>query len=139
MALDVKSTANELNRQADWKQLVKPFQRADTRKSIWQAVSTFGLLFIGWIVVYLSLSVGYWLTLLLAVPTAGFIVRLFIIQHDCGHGSFFNNRKWNDRLGSISGVFTLVPYFHWRKMHAIHHGQIGRYAWRGRFLYDDCR
>ena len=126
MALDVKSTANEINRQADWKQIVKPFQMADTRKSVWQMVNTFGLFIIGWILVYLSLSVSYWLTLLLAIPTAGFLVRMFIIQHDCGHGSFFNNRKWNNRLGSICGVFTLVPYFNWRKSHAIHHANSGK-------------
>lgn len=126
MAVDVDSAAEDISRQADWKQIVKPYQRADTRKSIWQAVSTFGLLFIGWILVYLSLSVGYWLALLLAIPTAGFLVRMFIIQHDCGHGSFFNDRKWNDRLGNICGVFTLVPYYHWRKFHAIHHANAGK-------------
>jgi omega-6 fatty acid desaturase (delta-12 desaturase) len=53
-------------------------------------------------------------------------VRLFIIQHDCGHGSFFNSRKWNDRVGKICGVFTLVPYYQWRKSHAIHHANSGK-------------
>ena len=71
---------------------------------------------------YWSLAAGYWwVTLILAVPTAGFVVRMFIIQHDCGHGSFFKSRKANDRLGSIIGVFTMTPYLHWRKRHAIHH------------------
>jgi acyl-lipid omega-6 desaturase (Delta-12 desaturase) len=126
MAYDVNSAASEINRQSDWKQIVKPYQSADTRKSVWQAISTFFLLFAGWTLAYLSLSVGYWLTLLIAIPTAGFIVRMFIIQHDCGHGSFFNDRKWNDRLGSICGVFTLVPYYHWRKFHAIHHANAGK-------------
>ena len=63
---------------------------------------------------WLSLGVGYWLTLLLAVPAAGFLVRLFMIQHDCGHGSLFHGRRANDRLGRVIGVLTLTPYGHWR-------------------------
>ena len=126
MALDVKSASSELDRQADWKKLVKPYQTADTRKSVWQLASTFGLFMIGWILTYLSLSVGYWLTLLLAIPTAGLLVRLFIIQHDCGHGSFFNSRKWNDRVGTVCALFTLTPYYQWRKSHAIHHANAGK-------------
>ena len=58
MALDVKTAANEVNRQSDWKKIVKPYQSADSRKSIWQLVNTFGLFFAGWILVYLSLSVS---------------------------------------------------------------------------------
>ena len=126
MTQNIGSASNEINRQLDWKQAVKPYQSADTRKSIWQFVSTLGLLFIGWILAYFSLTISYWLTLLIAIPTAGFLVRLFIIQHDCGHGSFFNNRKWNDRVGGVCGIFTLVPYYHWRKMHAIHHANAGK-------------
>ena len=126
MTQNIGSASSEINRQLDWKQAVKPYQSADTRKSIWQFVSTLGLLFIGWILAYFSLTIGYWLTLLIAIPTAGFLVRLFIIQHDCGHGSFFNNRKWNDRVGGVCGIFTLVPYYHWRKMHAIHHANAGK-------------
>ncbi len=126
MALDVKSASTQIDRESDWKKLVKPYQTADARKGIWQLVTSFGLFFIGWILAYLSLSVSYWLTLLLAVPTAGCLVRIFIIQHDCGHGSFFNNRKWNDRVGKICGIFTLVPYYQWRKSHAIHHANSGK-------------
>jgi len=126
MSLDVKSTSNQINRQSDWKKIVKPYQTADARKSIWQLVTSFGPFFLGWLLVYLSLSVSYWLSLAIAVVTAGFFVRIFIIQHDCGHGSFFNNRKWNNRVGSFCGIFTLVPYYHWRKMHAIHHANAGK-------------
>ncbi|MFN2117780.1 MAG: fatty acid desaturase [Candidatus Promineifilaceae bacterium] len=126
MAVDVGSASSKINPQSDWKKIVKPYQTADMRRSVWQAVHTFGLFFAGWILAYLSLSVSYWLTLLIAVPTAGFLVRLFIIQHDCGHGSFFNNRQWNDRLGGFCGLFTLVPYYQWRKSHAIHHANSGK-------------
>jgi omega-6 fatty acid desaturase (delta-12 desaturase) len=126
MAIDIKSASGEIKRQSDWKKIVKPYQSADARKSVWQLANTFGLFFIGWILAYLSLSISYWLTLLIAIPTAGFLVRMFIIQHDCGHGSYFDNRKWNDRVGGVCGIFTLVPYFHWRKMHAVHHANAGK-------------
>ena len=84
-----------------------------------------------WLAMWLTLGVGYWLTLLLAVPTAGFLVRLFVIQHDCGHGSFFRARRANDRLGRIIGVLTLTPYAHWRHQHALHHGTSGNLDRRG--------
>jgi omega-6 fatty acid desaturase (delta-12 desaturase) len=80
---------------------------------------------------YLSLDYSYWFTLGLALPAAGFMVRIFIIQHDCGHGSFFKSRKANDFLGSICGVLTFTPYYYWRKSHAIHHASSGSLEDRG--------
>ena len=78
--------------------------------------------FVGlWSLMWLALHIGYGLYLLLAFPTAGFLVRLFMIQHDCGHGSFFRHRLMNDWLGRIIGVFTLTPYDFWRRTHAAHH------------------
>jgi len=56
------------------------------------------------------LDAGYWIGLLLAIPAAGFLVRLFMIQHDCGHGSFFRHRLANDWVGRSIGVLTLTPY-----------------------------
>jgi omega-6 fatty acid desaturase (delta-12 desaturase) len=73
----------------------------------------------------LSLEVSYWLTLALALPAAGLLVRLFIIQHDCGHGSFFASRRLNDLVGSLIGVLTLTPYQYWRRTHALHHANTG--------------
>lgn len=84
-----------------------------------------------WIAMWLSLGIGYWLTLLLAAPAAGFLVRLFVIQHDCGHGSFFASRVSNDWLGRVIGVLTLTPYAHWRHQHALHHGTSGNLDRRG--------
>ena len=62
-----------------------------------------------------ALGSGYWVGLLLAVPGAGFLVRLFMIQHDCGHGSFFRRRLTNDWVGRVIGVLTLTPYDFWRQ------------------------
>jgi omega-6 fatty acid desaturase (delta-12 desaturase) len=84
-----------------------------------------------WVLMWLSLSVGYWLTLLLAVPAAGFLVRLFMIQHDCGHGSFFRRRRVNDWVGRVIGVMTLTPYDFWRRSHALHHANSGNLDHRG--------
>ncbi len=79
----------------------------------------------------LSLRYSYWLSLLLAVPAAGFLVRLFMIQHDCGHGSFFRGRRANDWLGRVLGVLTLTPYGYWRRTHALHHATSGHLGRRG--------
>ena len=80
---------------------------------------------------YLCLSVSYWMTAALAVLAGGFLVRIFIIFHDCGHGSFFKSRKANDIVGSIAGVLCLTPYYHWRWEHAIHHSSAGDLDRRG--------
>ena len=80
---------------------------------------------------YLSLRVGYWLTLLLAAPTAGFLIRIFIIQHDCGHGSFFKARRANEAVGTACSVFTFIAYKYWRKSHAIHHAHHAELEERG--------
>jgi omega-6 fatty acid desaturase (delta-12 desaturase) len=84
-----------------------------------------------WLGMWVSLGHGYWITLLLAVPAAGFLVRLFIIQHDCGHGSLFRSRFANDLTGRIIGVFTLTPYDYWRRTHAAHHATSGNLDRRG--------
>jgi acyl-lipid omega-6 desaturase (Delta-12 desaturase) len=84
-----------------------------------------------WILMWLALDVGYWLCLLLAIPAAGFLVRLFMIQHDCGHGAFFPHRLANDWVGRVIGVLTLTPYDYWRRTHAIHHATSGKLEHRG--------
>ncbi|WMS44662.1 fatty acid desaturase [Acuticoccus sp. MNP-M23] len=85
-----------------------------------------------WAGMWIALTiVGYWLALLLAVPAAGFLVRLFLIQHDCGHGSVFRTQRANNWLGRILGVITLTPYDHWRRTHALHHAGSGNLCRRG--------
>lgn len=99
--------------------------------SLFQLANTaipFGLM---WYAMLKSLAVSYVLTLVLAVPTALFLVRLFIFQHDAGHGSFFNSKKANDWVGSLIGVLTLTPYSYWQRTHAIHHATSGNLDKRG--------
>jgi omega-6 fatty acid desaturase (delta-12 desaturase) len=105
---------------------------ADAGRSVLQLVTTASA-FIALLVVMAALSHGrYWLTLLLAVPAAGLLVRLFIIQHDCGHGSFFKSRAANDFLGRALSVLTLTPYGSWSQGHAAHHASTGNLDRRGR-------
>jgi acyl-lipid omega-6 desaturase (Delta-12 desaturase) len=84
-----------------------------------------------WLLMWLLLPVGYGLYLLVAVPASGLLVRLFMIQHDCGHGSFFRHRLVNDWVGRVIGVVTLTPYDFWRRAHGIHHATSGNLDRRG--------
>lgn len=107
--------------------LIAPFARADDRRAWFQLVTT-GLLFIAGLSLMAAgvrLAWNYGLLLLLAVPVAGLFVRLFILQHDCGHGSFFASQRLNDTVGRVIGVVTLMPYAYWRHTHAIHHASSG--------------
>ncbi len=114
-----------------WRQIVARYTRPHVGKSIWQICSTILPLFLAYWLMYLSLGVSYWLTLALALPAAGLTVRTFIIMHDCGHGSFFPSRTWNDIVGFVTGVLTATPYAQWRRDHAIHHATSGDLEQRG--------
>ena len=85
-----------------------------------------------WFLMYWGLLHGHiWLYLLMFLPASGFLVRLFLIQHDCGHRTFFSNKHANDWVGRIISVLTLTPYDHWRRAHAIHHATHGNLGRRG--------
>jgi omega-6 fatty acid desaturase (delta-12 desaturase) len=84
-----------------------------------------------WAAMWALVHVSYWLTLVLALPAAGFLVRIFMIQHDCGHGAFFRTRLVNDWVGRVSGVLTLAPYDYWKRTHAAHHAGVGNLERRG--------
>lgn len=114
-----------------WKETIASWRGADTRRSVIQLATTAAIFFALWIATFLSLEVSYALTLGLAVPTAGFQIRLFMIQHDCGHGSFFRSRRARDIVGFCIGVLTLTPYQYWRRTHAHHHAHSGDLDLRG--------
>lgn len=117
--------------QNTWRKLVAKYQQPDTRKSSWQLINSFGLYVLAWVLMIFSLEVSYWLTLALAVFAAGMLVRLFIIFHDCGHGSFFRSSKANHTVGTLIGILVFTPYFLWRQSHAIHHATAGNLDKRG--------
>ncbi len=116
---------------ADWAKTVDKYKRSSPLKSVWQVVNTSLPLAGLWYLMYLASFWSTALTLLLAIPTAGFLVRIFIIQHDCGHRSFFRNQTANDVLGFLCGILTLTPYFFWRRTHARHHTTNGNLSHRG--------
>ena len=115
-----------------WKQAVAAYQNPDLRRSLWQIANSLVPFLALWYLAYRMLAVSYWLTLGTAVLAAGFLVRIFIIFHDCGHGSFFRSRAANDTIGFLTGILTLTPYFDWRHEHAIHHATAGDLDRRGR-------
>lgn len=110
---------------AFWNRTLVPYKKADTRIALGQLVSTAVPFVALWYLMYRSLELSYALTLLLAIPTSFLSIRLFIFQHDCGHGSFFPSRRANSALGAVLGVITFIPYRYWRKTHAIHHATSG--------------
>ena len=110
----------------DWAKIIKPYKKASNKKAIIQLLNSF-LPFIGiWVLMYFSLSWSYLLTVGLAILNSFFLVRMFIIQHDCGHQSFFATRKWNNRIGFVCSLFTSIPYTYWAKVHSHHHGHTGQ-------------
>jgi omega-6 fatty acid desaturase (delta-12 desaturase) len=114
-----------------WQSAVRDHARADDRRALIQVLNTL-IPYVGlWVVMYYSLSVSYLLTLLLTVPAAGLMVRLFIQFHDAGHGSFFSSPKANETWGIITGLLTFTPFHEWRHCHAIHHATAGDLDRRG--------
>jgi acyl-lipid omega-6 desaturase (Delta-12 desaturase) len=114
-----------------WTQILARYRSPRSARSIIELVITAGPFVLLWLLMWVSLDLGYWVGLLLAVPAAGFLVRLFMIQHDCGHGAFFHHRGVNDWVGRAIGVFTLTPYDFWRRTHAVHHATSGNLDRRG--------
>ena len=114
-----------------WKQVVAKYQSPSLARSAWQLVNTLVPYALLWYVMYLSLKGPYWLTLVLAVVAAGFLVRVFIIFHDCGHLSFFKSLKANRYWGFFTGVLTFTPHDYWWHEHAKHHATAGNLDNRG--------
>lgn len=114
-----------------WKQLVKPYRSSDTRRSLFQVVSTSALFIAVWWAMYQSLSMSYWVTLALSVIGGGLTVRLFAFFHDCVHDSFFPSAAANRWVGRILGVLTLTPFRYWRCTHLLHHAGSGNLDRRG--------
>lgn len=108
------------------------YRQSDPRRSVWELLITAIPFALAWSAMLTALKLEqFWLYALLIVPAAGLLVRLFMIQHDCGHGSFFRNRSGNDWTGRVIGVLTMTPYDHWKRCHAGHHASSGNLDRRG--------
>ena len=114
-----------------WKELVTPYQQPCVWRTTWQIGNTITAYALLWYLMYRSLTVSYWFTWPLAILAGGVLVRIFIIFHDCGHGSLFKSRRANDLVGCVTGLLTFTPYSHWRWQHALHHATSGNLDRRG--------
>ncbi|MBB3068855.1 omega-6 fatty acid desaturase (delta-12 desaturase) [Paenibacillus baekrokdamisoli] len=114
-----------------WRKDIATYERPQIRHSVWQILNTLLPVFLLWYIAYASLSVSYWLTLGVSVLAGGFLVRTFIIFHDCCHRSFFKNKAANEIIGTITGIMTYVPFHQWRHTHSVHHSTSGNLDKRG--------
>ena len=114
-----------------WQQIVAKYREPSAWRALWQLTNTLLPYALLWCLMPLCLSVSYWLLLPVAALAAGFLVRIFIIFHDCGHASFVKSRRANDLVGFVTGLLTFTPYYFWRWQHAVHHGTSGDLDRRG--------
>jgi len=115
----------------DWVKVLAKYREPNPMRSSFELAVTVAPFVALWAAAWWAMGVSYWLTFALSCVNAAFVLRLFIIQHDCGHGSFYNNRTLSDWLGRILGVLTLTPYDVWRRTHSIHHSAHGNLDRRG--------
>lgn len=125
------SNSTDLPTIKEWKKIVAPHTKPSIAKATWQIINSIGLYFALWAAMYFTVQFSYLLTFALAIFGGGLLIRVFIIFHDCGHGSFFKSRRANHITGFISGLLTFTPYFHWRWEHSVHHGASGDLDRRG--------
>ncbi len=125
---------------AELRAAIAPFEVPSLARGFWQLITSIGLYIAVLALMYWSLGISYWLTLALAFPAGALLVRVFIVQHDCGHGSFFASRRANDIVGRICGLLTLAPYQNWRRQHAQHHANWNNLDRResGADIYSTC-
>lgn len=125
------SNANSFGNSHDWVRVLAHYRETNQLRSSFElAVSVVPFVLL-WALAWWSLSVSYWLTFAISVFNAAFLLRLFAIQHDCGHGAFFRNRNVSDWTGRVLGVLTLTPFDVWRRTHSAHHSASGNLELRG--------
>lgn len=115
----------------DWTRALAQYRVPDAKRSVYEIAITVVPLFALWALAWMALSISVWIAILLAILNAAFLVRIFIIMHDCGHGSFFRSRTVCNWTGRVLGVLALTPYDVWRQSHAIHHASTGNLDRRG--------
>ncbi|HIA03259.1 MAG TPA: fatty acid desaturase, partial [Myxococcales bacterium] len=117
---------------ARWQDVIRPYCNSQLGKSIWQLVNTLIPYTIVWYSAYRAFEAGYYgLLACLCVMGGMLTARLFIINHDCGHGSFFKSTRANDIVGFFTGMLSYTPYWQWRYNHALHHATFGQVEQRG--------
>ncbi len=127
----VSPASKEANENQRFRALAAPFEKASVPTAVWQIFNTVGSFALIWLATYFTRNISWWLTVPLAMLNGLFLVRIFIIFHDCGHGSFLVSKKANTVVGFITGLLTFTPYHHWRWEHSVHHATSGNLDARG--------
>jgi omega-6 fatty acid desaturase (delta-12 desaturase) len=122
---------NQNGTENGWMRIVSKYNSPDSIRSLWQIINSVGPYILLWIAMIYTIRISYLLTLVLSVLAAGFMVRIFIIFHDCGHGSFFKSKRLNKVVGIITGLIVFTPYHKWHYEHRIHHQTVGNLDKRG--------
>jgi omega-6 fatty acid desaturase (delta-12 desaturase) len=115
----------------DWRHVVEPYVGPNSRLALLQLATTLVPLAVSMWIIHALVAWSLALALLAAIPTAGLLVRTFILMHDCAHGSFLASRRLNDAVGFVTGVLTMTPFAQWRRDHALHHASSGDLDRRG--------
>ncbi|MCK8464867.1 fatty acid desaturase [Aliiroseovarius sp. S1339] len=128
---DFPPTTHNAKSAKDWVKTLATYREPNQWRSAFELGVSIGPFIVLWVLAWLSMSVSLWLTLAISIVNALFLLRLFTIQHDCGHGAFFKQRALSDWVGRVLGVLTLTPYAVWRRTHSIHHSAAGNLGKRG--------
>jgi omega-6 fatty acid desaturase (delta-12 desaturase) len=124
-------TKTTTNTSKSWHSIISKYNKSSISKSIWQIINSVGFYLITWVAIILLIKVSPWLAIPLILLAAGLLVRIFIIFHDCGHGSFFKNKKLNVIVGKACGILAFTPYHKWTDSHRYHHQTVGNLDKRG--------
>lgn len=124
----MKTTDND---NSNWQETIGKYTKRDPLKIWWQIANSFIPYFGLWVLMVYSLDYSYWITLGLSILTAGFLTRIFIIAHDCGHGSYFKSSLMNSIVGVFGGLLVFTPYHRWTYQHMMHHKSVGNLDKRG--------
>lgn len=136
--MEPRSTADSID--AELRAVAASFSRPSVGRSLLQLVTSFGPFLAGCAAMYVACEYSPWLALAFAIPTGAFMVRVFIVQHDCGHGSFFASRRANTIVGRLCSLCTFTPFASWRRQHAQHHAEWNNLdrGDRGSDIYSSC-
>lgn len=126
-----KSDPQEKRNAQDWVKTLAKYREPNHLRSIFEVAVTLVPFLLLWVLAWMAMSVSYWLTFAISFVNGAFLLRLFTILHDCGHGAFFRNRSVGDWIGRVLGVLTVTPYDVWRRTHSIHHSSAGHLGKRG--------
>ena len=125
------STITSKKNAKSWHSIISQYNTPKMSRSIWQLVNSVGPYILLWVLMVQTLKISFWLTLPLIILASGFLIRIFIIFHDCGHGSFFKSKKLNIAVGKFCGIFAFTPYHRWTDNHRTHHQTVGNLDKRG--------